>query len=543
MSRVDDTTAGGEGARPAEPEPSAAPRKRDLLRPNIALTLAALIVLGSGLAILQVDASANESNAARQTTRTAVQAMRANVVADTVTGLVPVLQSERDFLAFRRPLDPHAPSLSSAAGAPSPPGATRGELRVAQQAVPDLGAATLTPRLQTAGQRLTLKQRALATTRITWNDRSTQYTTVIAVLAVAIFLVGFALVVEGPIRRSSYLLGIGIGIFAAVWTVWIYHLPIPSTPAGAIDAAARGAVLTDEGDYRAAVAKYDAALKADDGYATAYSGRARASLLGANPDYPVTRAVTAPTGAAVEGAIRDAQRARELNPRDILSAAIVALMSFYHGDVDRALEAIDAAIAINPKVPDLWLLKSAIQVERGAPAAATAALKQALALVSGQTPSERTRLLASSYLSYLAQVAHDAPARAATAQRFADQIVATETAFTLGHALPPRLPAHGTVSVQRLRYARGRLRLLLRWRNLPAGTALSGLGYERPLEHGAWTQPSALALFATVSGSGRRSIDVPLQQRVCKPTGVRVDVYLNGVRTLTKTGPGVRATC
>ena len=539
MSEPDDETTASDGAQTAEHDTAS---ERDPLRPKIALTLAALVVLGSGLAILQVDASANESNTARQTTRVAVQAMRANVVSDTVAGLVPVLQSERDFLPFRRPLDPNAPSLASAAGVPSPAGATADELRVAQQAVPDLGARKLAPRLETEAQRLTLTQRALATTRITWNDRSTQYTTVIAVLAVAIFLVGFALVVAGPIRGSAYTLGVAVGIFAAVWAVWIHHLPIPSTPDSAIDAAASGAELTQEGDYRAAVSLYDAALEADSGYATAYSGRARARLLAANPDYAVTRAVTAPKGAAVAEAIRDAERARELNPRDILSPAIVALMSFYHGDVDEALKAIDAAIALNPKVPDLWLLKSAIEVERGAPVDATAALKQALALVSGQTPSQRTRLLASTYLSYLAQVEHDAPAQAPTARRLADQVVATETAFTLGHALPPRRPARGAVSVQRLRYADGRLRLLLRWRNLPAGTALTGLGYERPLEHGAWTQPSALALFATVSGSGRRDIDVPLQ-RVCKPTGVRVDVYLNGVRTLTRTGPGVQATC
>ena len=76
----------------------------DHLKRNIALTLAALIVLGAGIAILQVDASANESNTARQTTRVAVQALRANVVADTVSGLQPVLAAERDFLAFRRPL-------------------------------------------------------------------------------------------------------------------------------------------------------------------------------------------------------------------------------------------------------------------------------------------------------------------------------------------------------------------------------------------------------------------------------------------------------
>lgn len=537
MGELDEETT--QPAGPPEPEPE--PPERDPLKRNIALTLAALVVLGGGLAILQVDASAYESNTARQTTRTAVQAMRAAVVADTVAGLQPTLQAERDFLPFRRPLTVGAPSLAAAAGLPSPASVTAGSLRVARQAVPDLAVGKVLLRLQTDAQRLTLKQKALATTRITWNDRSTQYTTVIAVLAVALFLVGFGLVVQGPIRRAAYALGVVIGLFAAAWGAWVYQLPIPSTPERAIVAAARGAALTANGDYDAAVKRYDAALEADDAYGTAYAGRSRARLLAANPDYPVTRAVTS-TGAAMAGAVGDARRAIDLNDRDVLATALLGLTSFYNGDYEAAERVTDTALGINPKIPDLWLLRSATQVALGDQAAAVASLERSLSLLQSAEPSQRTRLLASTYLSYLAWVERHAPTHASAARRLANRIVSIETRFTLGRALPQAPPARGTVSVRGLRFAGGRLTLRLRWSNLPKGTALSAIGYERPLPLGAWTQPADLALFATVAGTGTRSISVPLE-RVCKPTAVRVDVYLNGAPAKTFTGPGVPATC
>ncbi len=513
----------------------------DHLKRNIALTLAALIVLGAGIAILQVDASANESNTARQTTRVAVQALRANVVADTVSGLQPVLAAERDFLAFRRPLAAGEPSLAGAAGLPRQ-AEVAGSLRVAQQAVPDLAVGKLLPVLQTEAQRLTLQQQALATTRITWNDRSTQYTTVIAVLAVAIFLVGFGLVVEGSVRPATYALGLAVGIFAAVWTVWIYRLPIPSTPQTAITTAARGAVLSTNGNYTAALASYSSAIAADDNYSPAYSGRARARLLAANPDYATTRAVTDTSAGTFGKAELDAKRALALNSRDILGTALVAVMSFYRGEYGAAIKAADEGLRINPKVPDLWLLKSAAEAAAGDGDAATNSLNRALAALRGSAPSQRTRLLSSSYLSYLAWVERHAPARAGIARRLANRVVAIETAFTLGRTLPAQPPKRGAVSVRGLRYAQGRLTLQLRWVGQPTGTALSAIGYERPLPRGAWTQPSDLALFAAVAGTGKRDISVPLQ-RACKPTRVRVDVYLNGALALTTTGPGVAATC
>ena len=522
-------------------QPAEVEEPRDPLKRNIALTLACLIVLGAGISILGVDASANESNTARQTTRVAVQALRANVVAATVAGLQPVLAAERDFLAFRRPLAAGEPSLAGAAGLRGQQ-QSGGSLRVAEASVPDLAVGKLLPVLQTEAQQLSLQQRALATTRITWNNRSTQYTTVLAVLAVAIFLVGFGLVVEGSIRPWAYGLGLAVGIFVAAWTVWIHQLSIPSTPPVAIAAAARGAVLSTNGNYRAALAAYDRALASDDGYATAYSGRARARLLAANPDYATTRAVTDASARTFGLAEADAQRALELDSRSILGAALLAVTSFYSGDYARAISACEEGIQINPKVPDLWLLKSAAELADGERSSATASLNRALALLRGSAPSQRTRLLASSYLSYLAWVERHVPRQAGPARVLANRVVAIETAFTLGRTLPPGPPKKGTVSVRRLRYAGGKLMLQLRWTGLPAGTALSGIGYERPRRQGAWTQPANLALFATVAGSGRRDISVALH-RACKPTRVRVDVYLNGTRAVSATGPGVAATC
>ena len=474
----------------------------DPLKPTIAVTLAVVVVIAGMLAVLQTQAGANESTTARETTRTAVRAMSANVATSTLLGVRSAVQAEHDFLPFRRPLDAGATSLAAAAGLTAQPGAVEKDLSAAQrlptkQLLGELGA------LQFDAERQVLEQQALATTRVTWNTRSTQYTTVLAVLAAALFLVGFGLVVEGSIRRVTYFLGLTIAAFVVVWGAWIYHLPIPFTPEKAIAAAARGAVLTSNGDYRGAVAAYNSAIAAHDDFATAYTGRARARLLAANPDYPVTRAFTDSGGAGTVAAVADAQRALELGGhRDLLGEALVGLVSFYRADHEQAVNSADAAIEINPLVPDVWLLKSAAQLALGDDAGAEASLTEAVRLLDGSDPSQRTRLLAASYLSYLASVAHHAPARAPEARRLSVRVVATETAFTLGRKL--RDAPDDRARPGRRPPVRGRsTRLVIRWRGLPQGTALGAVAYERPLANGAWTQPPDLALFATIGGNGR----------------------------------------
>ena len=137
-----------------------------------------------------------ESTTARETTRTAVRAMSANVATSTLLGVRSEVQAEHDFLPFRRPLDDGAPSLTDAAGLTAQPGSVSSAVQAAQQA-PHEAATQRTGSAQLEAERQVLKQQALATTRVTWNTRSTQYTTVLAVLAAALFLVGFGLVVEG----------------------------------------------------------------------------------------------------------------------------------------------------------------------------------------------------------------------------------------------------------------------------------------------------------------------------------------------------------
>ena len=404
--------------------------------------------------------------------------MSANVATSTLLGVRSEVEAEHDFLPFRRPLDARAPSLSEAAGLTPQPGSVSRAVRAAQRLPTKPLLSELGP-LQLEAERQVLKQQALATTRVTWNTRSTQYTTVLAVLAAALFLVGFGLVVEGSIRGVTYALGLAIASFVVVWGAWIYHLPIPSTPENAITAAAQGAVLTSDGDYRGAVAAYDRAIAAHEDFATAYTGRARASLLAANPDYPLTRAFTDSAGSRTAAAVTDARRALDLGGhRDLLGDALVGLVAFYRGDYEQAVSSTDAAIAINPDVPDVWLLKSAAQLALGDEAGAESSLTRALGLLNGTDPSQRTRLLAASYLSYLASVAHNKPARAPHAQRLADRVVATETAFTLGRKLPRAALKTGRIQVDSLRFANGRLGLVIRWRGLPQGTALGAVAYE-----------------------------------------------------------------
>jgi tetratricopeptide (TPR) repeat protein len=500
----------------------------DRLKQAIAITLALLVVLGAAIAIQEATGSVNESNTARETTRVAVRAMTARVALDAVLRAQAGLAGERGFLPFRPPLSA---------------GATPRRLDDARREVPVGKTPAELDALRFTAAHEGLRQGTLARTRITWNDVATRYTTAIAVLAVALFFVGFSLTVEGPPRKAAFGLGIVTGLFAAGWTVYIHELPIPGTPERALAAAARGAVLADHGDFRGAAGAYDRAIGADRDFAAAYSGRAYARLLVANPDYRVTKAFTDARGGGSTGAVGDAQRALALGGRRDLSAyTLIGIAAIYGGRYPQARAAADGALAINRRVPDLYLLRSAAELGLGHGEGARADLQHAIGLLERSGASRRTRQLSSDYLSYLAAVAWRTRGAAADAQGLADRFVAFETAAALDTTLSGSAPATGRVRVEQVRYVRDRLILDLRWTNLPSGTALSAVEYERPLPGREWTQPTDLALFLNVRGSGRRRISLPLR-RACKPTAVRAVIYLNGVRALSHTGPGAAPTC
>jgi hypothetical protein len=96
--------------------------------------------------------------------------------------------------------------------------------------------------------------------------------------------------------------------------------------------------------------------------------------------------------------------------------------------------------------------------------------------------------------------------------------------------------------VEGLGYEDGRIRLRVRWDDLPAETALTLIGFERPARDSGWVQPPELALFRTVGGTGKEVGRVPIE-RTCTPVELRVDAYLDGAFIESFTGPGGAETC
>ena len=227
-------------------------------------------------------------------------------------------------------------------------------------------------------------------------------------------------------------------------------------------------MLTSDGDYRGAIAAYDRAIAAHEDFATAYTGRARARLLAANPDYPVTRAFHHRPAGKLDrrrgGRRLEGARPRSSQQPQRRAARIDQLLP---GGLPRG-RAGECGRHCDQSAGSRSVAAPKRRPGRARGAGCRDGLARAgLAPLRNAEPSQRTRLLASTYLSYLARVGHDVPARADSARRLADRMVAIETRFTLGRAPRGAAPTRGSVAVQGLRYADDRLTVRLRWTNLP----------------------------------------------------------------------------
>lgn len=507
----------------------------------IAVTLAAIALLGAGIGILQTYASVNEANTARETTRTAVGALRAGVVDGQARALETDILAEQGAFARQQAFFVRQ---AQAQGASAPPL----DLEQLESLVgpggdlPSARTEQAVRRLAFEAERRALQQSALAETRVTYNDRSTQYTTTITVLAVALFLVGFSSVLRGRRQLAFYIMGVVVALGTLGWAVYINSLPVPKTAAEAIEATARGTVEGEEGRLEAALAALDDAIEIDDDYAAPYSVRALVRARGANPDIGTTGAVTSGIEPLLD-AVADARRALELGgDRDFLAFGLLATLAFYAEDYDASIAAADDASAINGSIPDILLLKSAAQLGVGDVDGSRETLDEALALLSGSDPTERTRGIVAQYVTYLEAIAAAQPERADIVAESEAGLIRRETAFNLDQEVSGEAPQTGSVAVEGLRFEDGRLRLRLEWSDLPPDTAFTAIGFERPQPDGPWVQPTDVATFRNLTGDGRDVVNEPLE-RACTPTEVRVDVYLNGELAESATGPGERPTC
>lgn len=530
--------SGPPGDRPAEEEPEGRYKR------NVAITLAALAILGAWIAVLQTNASTNEARTAREATRLASEAQTAAVLEAGALGALERIEAEQQVFPLRSTfvLDEEA---ASEAGAAFDPDRAAQRLAEAQAAVDatlgDDGSGLFD--LQVEARRLALQQAATVEERVTWNARASQYETVITTLAVAIFLVGFTLVVRRQLRPPLAVPGLLLALYCLGWSIHIYRKPIPDVKPAAIEATAVGEAELDRGRASDAAASFTSAIEADDDYEPAFRGRGLARFVVANPDVLTTLAFTDTSTAALEPVAADLARAIELGgDASALTETIAGYVAIAAERYDLASELLERAVEINPLTPGAQFALSAVSVARGDPAAALEWRTRAAGQLGPLEQTDRNRALVAQYLTLLEWVVDRAPEATAATEQLRDDSVAVLSELVAQRPLRPEDAGPASVAVDGVSYEDGTTTVALSTTgDVPEDAIVAVVGYERPAEGAPWVQPPELFYTGPVVDQAEPTpFATP---RTCVAVEYRVDLYVEGVLADSATAPGGTPTC
>ena len=546
----DVTSSGGAGEESPVEEESAPPADDGgRYKRRVAVVLALLAVLGAWIGILHSDAGTRESYYARETTRTAEQALRARVDRSVVRGLNLDVDAEEAALVLLDPAgvdEPGLGGLGSTGDEATGDEATGDESSDAAGAAADLDLVdreALARRLTFEAERLALRRTALAETRVTYNNRSSQYQTVLTTLGVALFLVGFTLVLDRRTRPPILVPGLLLVAYVAGWALWIHHREVPRTSEAAIEAAARGATAMAFDDPEGAVAHYDEAVSLDDDFVAASTGRALAGFESVNPDFPRTLAVVDTDSDAARAAGADAERAVALgDERDFRSLVVSGTYRFFAGDFLGSVERLDEAEAAHDGVPEVAVLRAAAQLALGDEEGANRSVDQAVAALDPTEASAENRAVAADLFTLLEYVELMVPERSEAVDQLRGRLAAGEARLVLGDDAAGGVPDGATVSLDDVSLDGDELSLSLSYADLPPDTAVSLYLYEQPAEGAAFVQAPEMARFARLEGDGTVAGSTTLE-RACAPVAFRVDVYLDGGLADSFERPGGPASC
>jgi tetratricopeptide (TPR) repeat protein len=501
-----------------------------------------LAVLGAWVAVLQTNAGTNESSTARDATRLAAEAQSAAVVEQGGLAAVDQIEAEIDILPDRPGLNPH-PELAAELGVTLDPAREAERQAAAQDSVGN----SLTDErgqlfdLQEEARRLSLTQDEKVEERVTWNARASQYDTVLTVLGVSLFLIGFTAVVGRILRPPLAVPGLLLAVFCFGWAAFIYNKPIPSVSNDVITDTATGQALLDDDRPQEAADKFSAAIDADDDYLPAYVGRARANLLVSNPDIIRTLAFTDTESEAYDEAIADLIRSIDLGgEKDVANLTTAAMAQIGRGRYRAAAETISTAIEVNDEAALLPFARSAVAVAEGNGNAARLWRSRGIDLLGPLAQTDRNRRVAAIYYTLLGKVADDVPEQADLARQIRDETVTLAASIDAGRKLSGEVPDSATLRVNEVAFADGKTTIDVTVDGVTDDAHVMVIGYERPAPDAGWVQPIELLYSGPPPGDGSLTIDTP---RHCDPVEWRFDLYVEGGLADSVTAPGVAATC
>ena len=169
------------------------------------------------------------------------------------------------------------------------------------------------------------------------------YVAVLTVLAVALFLLGLSLTVQGRTRYVLAAPGVAIALVCVAWTGLIATRDVTNVSERAVRAAAEGQRLQDAGDFEAAIAAYDEAIAESPDFAAAFARRADARFAQGSSQIGQTGFISITSPEALEASLEDTERALDLGAGDdIVTLADAAFLFFLDRDFDRSADLVGA---------------------------------------------------------------------------------------------------------------------------------------------------------------------------------------------------------
>ena len=167
-----------------------------------------------------------------------------------------------------------------------------------------------------------------------WSGQATTYTAILAVLAVALYLLGFSLTID---VRPAKLLFAGVGVLLVVlaggWTGGQLALAPVAASDGAADAYADGAVALktayDQPGYQAVVDAMTRAIELRPTFARAYLGRATAEFMAGSPQ--TGGFVSIATDEALRASTSDLEKAAALGLDDTTLLSELGFQRYLQG--------------------------------------------------------------------------------------------------------------------------------------------------------------------------------------------------------------------
>lgn len=201
--------------------------------------------------------------------------------------------------------------------------------------------------------------------------KADSYVAVLTVLAVALFLLGLSLTVQG---RSRYVLaapGVAIFVVCVVWALLISMREVTRVSEPAIRAAAEGQRLQDAGDLEGAIDAYTEAIDDSPDFAAAYARRAGARFVQGSGQIGQTSFISITSDEALDDALADMDEALARGAdSDVVTVADAGFYAFLDGDFARSAELSQQAIELNDQLAQVWFNLGVARVaqddERGA---------------------------------------------------------------------------------------------------------------------------------------------------------------------------------